>query len=57
MFLEFQSAEDAEEFGEEFDPPYPAVNFTIEMFDYLAVTFLLAFLISFFLRASDFAWE
>ena len=39
MFLEFQSAEDAEEFGEEFDPPYPAVNFTIEMFDYLAVTF------------------
>ena len=39
FLLEFQSAEDAEEFGEEFDPPYPAVNFLIEMFDYLAVGF------------------
>ena len=37
--LEFQSAEDALESGEVFDPPYPAVNILIEMFDYLAVGF------------------
>ena len=37
IFLEFQSAEDAAENGEVFDPPYPAVNLVIEMFDYLAV--------------------
>ena len=37
--LEFQSAEDAEESGEEFDPPYPAINALIEMIDYIAVTF------------------
>ena len=38
-FPEFQSAEDALEFGEEFDPPYPAVNIMIEVFDYVAVAF------------------
>ena len=36
---EFQSAEDAEEFGEDYDPPYPAVNVMIEVFDKIAVAF------------------
>ena len=36
---DFQSAEDAEEFGEDYDPPYPAVNVMIEVFDKIAVAF------------------
>ena len=38
-FSEFQSAEDAAEFGEDYDPPYPVVNIMIEVFDKIAVGF------------------
>ena len=39
MFLEFQTAEELAELGEDFDPPHPIVNIMIEMFDNVAVTF------------------
>ena len=39
LCLEFQSADELAELGEDFDPPYPIVNFLIEFFDNVAVTF------------------